>query len=72
MYLSEPYPNFTGALPNHDPTQLNNQGLDQVLTGDEAKREQYHNYNVTLRQQLPASFSTTMAFIGAQGRGCPA
>jgi len=70
MYLSEPYPSFAGTLPNYDPTQLNNQGV-QVLTGDEAKREQYHNFNVTVRHQLPANFSLTAAFIGAQGRRLP-
>ncbi len=65
-------PEITRAtLPNYDPALLNNQNLTQVLTGDEAKREQYHNYNVTVRQQLPASFSTTIAFIGAQGRRLP-
>ena len=28
---------------------------------------QYNNYNVTLRRQLPANFSTTVAYIGAYG-----
>jgi hypothetical protein len=68
MALSDPYPGFGGALPNYDPSQLNNQGVGQVLLGDEARREQYHNYNVTVRRQLPANFSITAAFIGAQGR----
>ena len=67
MYLNDPYPSLTGTLPNYDPTQLNNQGVT-VYTGEEAKREQYHNFNVTLRRQLPANFSTTIAYIGAQGR----
>ena len=67
MYLSETYPNYSGALPNYDPTQLNNQGV-VVYTGDEARREQYHNFNATYRRQLPASFSLTAAYIGAQGR----
>ena len=67
MFLSEPYPNFTGTFPNYDPTQLNNQGVGTVLTGDEAKRERYNNYNVTLRRQLPANFSATVAYIGAYG-----
>ena len=58
MFLNDPYPSFSGTLPNYDPTQLNNQGFDGLITGDEARREQYHNYNVTLRRQLPASFST--------------
>jgi hypothetical protein len=67
MFLNDPYPSFAGTLPNYDPTQLNNQGVT-VYTGEEAKREQYHNFNVTFRRQLPASFSTTIAYIGAQGR----
>ncbi|MBA2603138.1 MAG: TonB-dependent receptor [Acidobacteria bacterium] len=67
MYLSDPYPSFAGTLPNYDPTQLNNQGVT-VLTGEEARREQYHNFNLMLRHQLPAGFSMTAAFIGAQGR----
>jgi hypothetical protein len=71
MYLSEAYPNYSGALPNYDPTQLNNQGFGQLITGDEARREKYHNFNVTFRRQLPASFSLTVAYIGAQGRDLP-
>jgi hypothetical protein len=67
MYLSEPYPAFTGVFPNYDPTQLNNQGVGTVLTGDEARRERYHNYNATVRRQLPANFSATVAYIGAYG-----
>jgi hypothetical protein len=70
MYLSDPYPGLSDTLPNYDPTQLNNQGVT-VLTGDEAKREQYHNFNVTLRRTLPASFSITAAYIGARGRRLP-
>jgi hypothetical protein len=66
MSLSEPYPGFSATFPNYDPTQLNNQGVT-VYTGEEAKREQYNNYNVTLRRQLPANFSTTIAYIGAYG-----
>ena len=65
--LNDPYPSFAGTLPNYDPTQLNNQGFGQLITGNEARREKYHNYNVTLRRQLPANFSMTLAYIGAQG-----
>jgi hypothetical protein len=71
MYLSEPYPNFAGVFPNYDPTQLNNQGVGTVLRGDEARRERYNNYNVTLRRQLPANFSATVAYIGAYGTRLP-
>jgi hypothetical protein len=71
MYLSEPYPGFSATFPNYDATQLNNQGVGAVLRGDEAKREQYNNYNVTLRRQLPANFSTTIAYIGAYGTRLP-
>ncbi len=67
MQLSEPYPTFTGTFPNYDPTQLNNQGVGTVFRGDEARRERYNNYNVTLRRQLPKGFSTTVAYIGAYG-----
>ncbi len=71
MYLSEAYPSFAGTLPNYDPAQVNNQGFGQLITGNEARREKYHNYNVTLRRQLPANFSLMAAFIGAQGRDLP-
>jgi len=67
MYLSEPYPTLTGVFPNYDPTQQNNQGVGTVFRGDEARRERYNNYNVTLRRQLPANFSATVAYIGAYG-----
>jgi hypothetical protein len=71
MYLSEPYPTFSGVFPNYDPTQLNNQGVGTVLRGDEARRDRYNNYNVTLRRQLPANFSATVAYIGAYGTRLP-
>ncbi len=68
MYLSEAYPSLVGTLPNYDPSQQNNQGFDRLTTGNEARREKYHNFNVTVRRQLPARFSMTLAYIGAQGR----
>ena len=71
MYLSEAYPSVTGTLPNYDPSQQNNQGFDRLITGNEARRETYHNFNVTVRRQLPANFSMTLAYIGAQGRDLP-
>ncbi len=71
MYLSEPYPSLTGVFPNYDPTTQNNQGVGTVLRGDEARRERYNNYNVTLRRQLPANFSATVAYIGAYGTRLP-
>ena len=71
MQLSEPYPSFAGTLPNYNPSQVNNQGFGQLITGNEARREKYHNFNVTVRRQLPARFSMTVAYIGAQGRDLP-
>ena len=71
MYLSEPYPGVTGPVPNYDPSQLNNQGFGQLIVGNEARREKYHNLNVTLRRQLPANFSLMLAYVGAQGRDLP-
>ena len=71
MFLNDPYPSLSGTLPNYDPTQLNNQGFGPLITGNEARREKYHNYNVTLRRQLPASFSMTLAYIGARGTDLP-
>ena len=47
MSLSEPYPSFAGALPNYDPSQLNNQGFGQRHHGETRRgARQYHNYNV--------------------------
>ena len=71
MALSEAYPSYPGTLPNYNPTQLNNQGFGQLITGNEAQREKYHNYNLTLRRQLPANFSMTLAYIGARGTDLP-
>jgi hypothetical protein len=70
MYLSDRYPDYTVALPNRDVTQRNNQGMTITL-GNEARREKYHNVNVTWRQQLPWSMSTTLAYIGARGTDLP-
>jgi hypothetical protein len=70
MFLSDRYPDLVGALPNRDVAQRNNQSMTITL-GNEAKREKYHNYNVTLRQQLFGSVSTTVAYIGARGTDLP-
>ena len=70
MFLNDTYPSFAGTLPNYDPTQLNNQGVT-VINEDASKREQYHNFNVTVRRQLPANFSLTAAYIGARGNRLP-
>lgn len=70
MYLSERYPDYVGALPNRDVTQRNNQSMTITL-GNEARREKYHNFNVTLRQQLGANLATTLAYIGARGTDLP-
>ena len=34
MFLSDPYPSFSGTLPNYDPTQLNNQGVGTADHGE--------------------------------------
>ncbi len=70
MFLSDRYPDLSGTLPNRDVTQRNNQSMTITL-GNEAKREKYHNFNVTLRQQLGGSVSTTLAYIGARGTDLP-
>lgn len=70
MYLSDRYPDFTGVLPNRDPTLRNNQSMT-VIVGNEAKRERYHNFNVTLRRALGANVAATLAYIGARGTDLP-
>ncbi len=70
MYLSERYPDLALALPNRDVTLRNNQGMTFTL-GNEAKREKYRNFNVTMRQQLGAGVTTTLAYIGARGSDLP-
>ena len=71
MFLNDPYPSFAGHAPELRPDAAEQPGRHRLITGDEAKREQYHNFNVTVRRQLPANFSTTIAYIGAQGRELP-
>ncbi len=66
MYLSQPFPDFRGTLPAHDPTLANGQGVT-VITGDMSRREKSHSFHVTLRKELPARFVASTSYMGNRG-----
>jgi len=66
LYLRNPYPNFTGTLPNTDPAGANGQGV--TYTSSNATRLGYvQNYNLGFEYQLPKEFVLDIAYIGNKG-----
>ena len=67
IYLNQPYPLFSGTLPDKDPTQLNYQSA-VATTAKDANRPGYvQNYNFTIQYQLPRQVVLEVAYIGNKG-----
>ncbi len=67
IYLNDPYPAFTAALPNTDPTQLNFQG-GVPTTAPDANRPTYvQNYSFTIQYLLPKETVLEVAYVGNKG-----
>jgi hypothetical protein len=66
IYLSNPYPNLQGQLPNKDPNSANY--LDVATTARDANRPGYtQNYNFTVQYQLAQSTVLEVAYVGNKG-----
>jgi hypothetical protein len=66
-YLSQPYPNLQGSLPNTDPAQLNYDG-PWLTTAKNANRPGYvQNYSLTLQYLLARQTVLEVAYIGNKG-----
>lgn len=67
MYLSQPFPNFSGTLPVTDPASENGQG-GVATTARDANRPGYvQNWNLTVQYQLPQDTVLEVAYIGNKG-----
>lgn len=64
--LANPYPNFTGNLPNKIPTLANGQGIDYY--SPQGNRLPYvQNWNFGFQYQLPASTVLELNYVGNKG-----
>ncbi len=64
--LDQPYPNFTGVLPNRNPA-LNN-GLGAEWTNPNSASQPYvQNWNFGFQYQLPAATVLEINYIGSKG-----
>ncbi|HET9179049.1 MAG TPA: TonB-dependent receptor [Terriglobia bacterium] len=67
IYLGNPYPSFTGTLPNTDPTQLNYQS-NVITTAKDANRPTYvQNWEFTVQYLLPKETVLEVAYVGNKG-----
>jgi hypothetical protein len=66
MYLSQPYPDFTGTLPNHSPTLANGLGTTYIRP-DGTRLPYVQNFNAGFQYLLPASTVLDVSYIGNKG-----
>lgn len=66
LYLSDRYPDFTGTLPNHDPTLANGLGVTYIRP-DGTRLPYVQNYSFGVQYQLPASTVLEASYIGSKG-----
>lgn len=67
IYLGNPYPSFTGTLPDTDPTQLNYSST-ATTTAPDANRPTYvQNWEFTVQYQLPKETVLEVAYVGNKG-----
>ena len=65
-YLSQPFPNFHGTLPNTDPSSGNYDAYQ--TSAPDANRPGYtQNFNFTIQYQLPAQTVVEAAYVGNKG-----
>jgi len=66
IYLSQPYPNLPGPLPNTDPSSAN--GHNVQTTARDANRPGYvQNWNFTIQYRLPGETVLEAAYVGNKG-----
>jgi hypothetical protein len=66
MYLDQPYPSFTGSLPNKTPTFQNGQGAT-FINPNVTKLGYVQNFNLGIQYQLPQNFVLEVSYIGNKG-----
>jgi Carboxypeptidase regulatory-like domain/TonB dependent receptor len=66
MYLHDPFPSFSGTLPNRNPALANNQGIGYVAP-DSNRVAYVQNYNLGFQYLLPASLVIEVSYIGNKG-----
>jgi carboxypeptidase family protein len=66
IYLQNPFPSFSGTLPNRNPALANNQGIGYIAP--DSNRVGYaQNYNLGFQYLLPASLVLEASYIGNKG-----
>ncbi len=66
LYLSQPFPNLPGALPNTDPSSANY--TTGATTAKDANRPGYvQNWNFTIQYRLPQDTVLEVAYVGNKG-----
>lgn len=66
--LSDPYPSFTGILPNYDPTQANGQAPPAYIRPDGARINYIENYNLGIQQALGNKTIGEINYVGNTGK----
>ncbi len=64
--LSQPYPDFTGTLPNKNPSLANGQGID-FYPGDGNRLPYVQNWNFGIQYQMPSNMVLEVNYIGNKG-----
>ncbi len=65
-YIQNPYPNFTGTLPNYNPSLANGQGID-YYNPISNHLPYVQNWNFGFQYQLPASTVLEINYVGNKG-----
>ncbi|WP_188757438.1 TonB-dependent receptor [Edaphobacter acidisoli] len=66
--LSNPYPSFSGALPNYDPTQANTQSPPAYIRPDGSRVTYVENYNLGLQYAVGNKTIAELNYVGNRGR----
>lgn len=66
MFLSQPYPNFAGTLPNKNPSLQNGQDITYIAP-DGNRLGYVQNFNLGFQFQLPGRFVLETSYIGNIG-----
>lgn len=65
-YLHNPYPSFSGTLPNKSPSLANGQGID-YFPGDGNRLPYVQNWNFGFQYELPAATVLEINYVGNKG-----
>jgi hypothetical protein len=71
IYLGDPYPTFTGTLPNRDPAIANGQSMTYIAP-DQSRLPYMQNWNLGIQHVLPANTVLEINYVGNKGTHLPA